>query len=244
MRNEVTKSLLCTIFLAILLMLPSLIGDMDAFTEACVYLIVSLLFSLYLFNEYNRIGAFSRNAQEPRWKNLAILSPAFLGALTFPFAIYKSIGIMILYPEYVDWATFFINTLSICVTVFIEEVIFRLSFQRRLRIQNRGLKILASAGIFALFDIVYLFQGYPLVSVLFSMVESFLFGAILAMISEYGHNIYICMGYHFIYKFIFDGYIVDGTVASVSLCFLIVAFVYCIIIYFAYFKRKDEFYVR
>ena len=246
MRKEVTESLLSTIFLAIILMLPGFTSGLDAFQQSCIYLIVSLLLALYLFNQYNRIGAFSRSAQEPRWKNIAILSPAFIGVILLPFVIYDMVyayTYYIYFSEVFSLANLFIEILSICAVVFIEEVIFRLSFQRRLRIQNRGLKILVSAGIFALFDIVLLFQGYDITVVLLQMIESFLFGAVLAMISEYGHCIYLCMGYHFAYKFIME-YTVFSETAAFAFILFAASFIYCIVIYFAYFKRKDDFYVQ
>lgn len=251
MRNEIQSTFFNTLLLSAIIILPGLLIDVDPLTKHCIYLIVDLLIALYLFNNFNKVGAFSLRVQEPNWKNLAILSPVLISFLGLPIsflinpeAIYVGFGI-------IDGTTFFLEVLELILSAFIEETIFRLYFQRILRnkVENRGLRILACAGIFALFDVIQILFGTSLSGVLILMISSFLFGIILSAIMEYGHCIYFCYGFHFLYKFIvinsYGNLIIDFSNGGlvIGLLLTLVSIIYLVVIYFAYFRKKDNLYV-
>ena len=90
------------------------------------------------------------------------------------------------------------------VGVIIEEILFRLFIQGSLVYASSIKRILASAGIFALFhliNIVDVSNVQALVTVLIQVVYAFGLGLLLGLIYEYTYSLPLCIGFHFIFNF-------------------------------------------
>ena len=254
MRRQVGESLIFSALLIIVLMAPGFIVDLEPLQQQCVLLIINALLFLYVFYFTSKSDGFSKEAQEPNNRNLFVLLPVFV-----------IIGIMVvlaIITGFVDAVRIvenslffngdfnlitFLTLLRIVLSVLIEEMIFRMSFFNRIRAQNRAVKVLISAAIFAVFDILLILQGRVVFQeLLISMVISFLLGVILGAIMEYGHCVYLCMLVHFLFRFAFWDYqVVYGMFAWGSfiifnpILWLLVCNAYLVVIYFVYFKKKE-----
>ena len=127
-------------------------------------------------------------------------------------------------------------------------MLFRMFFFYRIRHQNRAVIILISAAIFSAFDILKLFTGQYVVSVFYGMIFTFLLGIVLGAIMEYGHCVYLCMGFRILYEFIYTydccGLICNDYALVYSGIFLIIAVIYLTVIYFVHFKKKEYYDVQ
>ena len=247
MRREVQNMLIYSGLLMVALLLPSFLGNQDPLVGTCVNLIVELLIAFIIFNQLSRAGAFTRDFQEPNWKNLAILSPVILILFALPVALIFDKSMVVIFLNF-DAMYFFLTLLTIVLRVLIEEMIFRISLQKRLRYPSKAKRVIISAGIYALFDVLLFFQTFNVLYVLFSMAVSFVMGLIYGAIMEYGHSVYPCMILHFIYDFIgyyFAGLIFIGSELFdlLHLIFPAVSAVYLVIIYFVYYRKKEINYV-
>ena len=121
-------------------------------------------------------------------------------------------------------------------------------FFYQIKHQNRAMIIIISAAIFAAFDVLLFFQGASLTSVLLHMVQSFMLGIILGAIMEYGHCIYLCMGFRIVFDFIYDqdccGLIYNVYASLYLWLFLLLAVGYLVVLYFVHFNKKEYYDVQ
>ena len=254
MKRSVGESLLFSAALILIIMAPGFLGGLESIQQECGLLIINALLFLLIFYSKNREGAFRKEAQEPNKKNIIVLIPVFaifgimlilcilsgfLDALrgVFSFVFYGDLSLGT-----------FLTLLRIILSVLIEEMIFRMSFFNMIGVQNRALRVLISAVVFAVFDILLLLQKYMTFEyVLYSMIISFLLGIILGAIMEYGHCVYICMLLHFVFRFAFwDSQVLiamlawsGGTFFINPLIWLTICCAYLVVLYFTYFRKKE-----
>ena len=137
--------------------------------------------------------------------------------------------------------------------VIIEELLFRLFIQSSLVYASSLKRILASAGIFALFhliNIVNVSNVNALVTVLIQIVYSFGLGLLLAMIAEYTYSIPTCIVFHFAFNII--NMVLIENVFYLSIPVLtyyltavgigLVVGIYAILIYIFVLKRNDRYF--
>ena len=255
MRRSLGESLLFSALLIAVFMIPGFISDFEPIQQICIKLIVSVLFCAYLFYNLHRQGAFSKRNQEPKWKNLLILSPFLIPVLFL--GIVALIGIYNpLYYMYGDGLTYlFLQLLSVILTALMEEMFFRMYIFQFLQNKHPVIRILMSAGAYALFEILYILQNTSITAVLMLMLGSFLLGIVLGAIREYGHCIYFCMAFNFVislvfihvgmyftlFELIFTGQNFLGIWAYLlnPILWLLFDIAYLTIVYLLYFKKKE-----
>lgn len=134
-------------------------------------------------------------------------------------------------------------------TAFLEEIVFRFFIYNSIGARTRVLRIIYSAGIFALFHLLNLVNVRSidqLISVLIQTVYTFGLGLLLGFIVEYSYSVVSCMVFHFIFNLFNDVLFVymRGTVtmsffygtAGIIAAALIV---YCAGLYFVKFRKLD-----
>ena len=252
MRRSVGESLIFSALLIVMIMAPGFIQGLEPLQQECVLLIINALLFLYIFYFTSRAGGFRKDAQEPNSRNLLMLLPVFIviGVMVI-LAILSGILDSLRIVGGLMYGSFnldtFLTLLRIVLSVLIEEMIFRMSFFNRISSRNRGVKILISAGIFALFDILLIFQqNMPFLHILLSMIISFLLGVVLGAIMEYGHCVYFCMLVHFLFRFAYWDYQVAFAYVGLGeyiflnpILWLLICNVYLVVLYFVYFKKKE-----
>lgn len=246
MKRSLGDSLIISALFIVVISLPGFIGDLDLLTQRCIFIILDLLICLYLFNSLNRQGAFSRNNQAPNWKNLLVLSPIVLPLLMLIVLSLVTGLSMFVFVDFYDPLYSFLQSLELILTVLIDEMFFRIFFHRIIKTENRILRIVISAAIFALFDILLFLQGAALKAVLLKMVFSFLLGLVLGAVVEYGHCVYFCIGYHLFLRVIYGSYLEpfllmgpSWTVLFNPIIIMLIAVIYLIVAYFVFFRKKD-----
>lgn len=240
MNKQIKDFLFLSLILTAVLVLPSLFPSTDPITRLGVSLICNLLFLLYIGNSVFRSGALERGKQVPYLKHILILLPTILFFLGAPIAWMLPGGTFISTYSGTSWL-YLLNSL---VIVLNEEFVFRLMLQNRLFFNSRLKRILVSAGIFALFDLVVFLQTLSILATLIQMATSFVLGVFLGAMMEYGHSIYPCIIFHFLYEFFDSTYMAFFAFESEIYAFLelvlsIVAICYIVIIYFVYFRKKE-----
>lgn len=257
MRRSLGESLLFSAFIVIMLMLPGFIDQLEPFQQLCITLIVNALLFLYLFYRHSSQGEFRRNKQELNKKHFLILLPVCV-PLVILFLIFvfngtlDALSLLWIFSYELDvleslFAARLLAVVEFLLIALIDEMVFRMFFFKLIRINNRGLKIIISGAIFALFDLLLLFQKVVLFrTVALSMVVSFLLGVVLGAIVEYGHCVYIAFAYHFLFELTYWGYSsnfadrFDGIYWYANpIIWLSICVVYLVIIYFVYFRKKE-----
>ena len=245
-RSAVTQTFLNSLLLIVILFLPSLVVDFAPIQKLCIQVIVDILITCFLFMQLKNENFFSQRYQDPIWKNVLVLAPVLVIFLSFPLFLIAA-------PESThilqfDGTFFFLKFLEVIFVCLLQEMLFRMFFFYRIKHQNRGVIVLISAGIFTAFDLLKIFRGYPAVSVFYGMIFTFLLGIVLGAIMEYGHCVYLCMGFRILYEFIYTsdccGLIYNDYATVYSGVFLIVAVIYLIVLYFAHFKKKEYYDVQ
>lgn len=200
------------------------------------------LYLIYFLSKYNLLKDLSRSTN---WKNILILLPTLL-------VCFNNFIFILFYQDYIYVPSFnrvFIYELVLTIfTAVIEEIIFRYIIHNQLNIKNKLVKIIASAGIFALFHIFNFLTSFD-PSELLRIVYAFGLGIVLGFFIEYGKNTFICMGYHFLFNFINTNlfqFIFVGVYQSMYVVYFLVAGsltiitgIYLILVYLLYFKKKD-----
>ena len=137
--------------------------------------------------------------------------------------------------------------------VIIEELLFRFFIQNSLVFASSIKRVLASAGIFALFhliNIVNVSSVDALVDVLTQVIYAFGLGLLLGLIYEYTYSIPLCVIFHFIFNFtnlilVHDIFhlVIPALVYYLTavVCGLIVG-VYAFLIYFFILRRNDRYF--
>lgn len=243
-----------SLLLIAIFMLPGFFSKSSYLVQLCVALIVDVLLCFYLFYQLNNANAFSRQNQEPHWKYLAILAPTIIALLSLPFTFLidpeDSFYTLIIFEMEDGALVFFLQTLEIILLTLIDEMLFRMIFFNMFRIQNRGLKIIASAGVFALFGILYIFSTFSIESTLIYIVQCFMLGLILGAIVEYGHCVYFSIVFALIFNFVIDNMCLF-IFPTFSLNYTLIKFlclgladIYVVVMYFVYFRKKEYDYVQ
>ena len=256
MRKSVFDSLIASALLILIFILPRMATNLGELELTCILLILKVVLCLYLFIALQRNGYFDNGRQNPHWKHVGLLCPTFVAfvgiALFFIFSGYIDVmGIFLSYNgELSPSLNLFLSIVNWVVSAIYTELFFRLYFFNQIRTQNRIVRILASAGIEALFSILLLMQNFPLQAVALDMLVTFLFGIILGTLMEYGHSIYICIGVHIVFNFAFqdmayvyaligfDGIFLDYIFLN-PLLWLVIGVVYIGVIYAVYFRKKE-----
>ena len=240
MKKEISNFLFLSLILTAIVTLPSIFGEEDLFTSLAISAVCNLLFLLYIGNNCARSGLLNKERQQPFWKHILILSPTIVMFLALPISM--------LFPDAVIMGSFsdvsWLYLLNGIVSVINEELIFRLMFQTRIFAQSRLKRILVSAGIYALFDIIVLFRTFNLIATIITMIGSFILGIVLGFIMEYGHSIYPCIVFHLLYEFFTNLYVVVFVVGSIDTTFLslglmVLTLAYLAITYILYFRKKE-----
>ena len=186
---------------------------------------------------------------KPNWKNLLFCLPFLLACCSNEISFLFSTRVDMTHALEVE---FIIDFFIVVFTAFNEEILFRFFIHNQLNIQNKLVKIVASAGIFAGFHLLNLVSPSFLAiyqSVLLQSVYTFGLGLILGFIYEYGKSITPCIIYHFLFNF-FNSYVLNYfffPVYEYYYIYIIVALVisivligYGLLIYFLVFKKKDR----
>lgn len=257
MRRSVGESLLFSAFIVVLLMAPGFVKDLEPLPQLCILLIIDALLFLYLFYLNNVRGEFSRENQELHKKNFLWLLPVFiplLGILIFFIfsGTLDSLSILwaLLYAsDNYDISLALLRFLAIvqfALSALINEMVFRMHFFKLIRTRERWLKIIISAGIFALFDVLMFLQENVLfIDVAYSMLISFLLGIVLGAIVEYGHCIYFAMLFHFVFKVAYWDFelMFVGRYGPYwftnPVIWLLICVAFLVVVYFVKFRKKD-----
>ena len=209
----------------------------------CLKIGFSLFYVIYLFYLLRKAGMLDLTYKNSSWKNIFLLLPTII--ITFTNLFFALINRNHFINSF-TWRFIYIASLTL-LTAISEEIIFRFLIQFFINIRKRLLKIIACAGIFALFHIFNFITTLNPFELL-RIVYAFGLGIVLGFIFEYGHNLYVCIGFHFLFNFlnndiftsIFDVsdtllWIVNGVVFA-AICGL-----YLLFIYLFYFKKKERF---
>lgn len=137
--------------------------------------------------------------------------------------------------------------------VIVEELLFRYFIQNSLVFASSIKRILASAGIFALFhliNIVNVSSADALISVLIQVVYAFGLGLLLGLIYEYTYSIPLCVVFHLLFNFTNQILVHDIFHLSIpTLVYYLTAIisglivgVYAFVIYFFVLRRNDRYF--
>jgi len=240
MRNEIKDMLIASAILSAILFLPDMFGGSDPFISYGISVICQLLFLLYLGNILARAGAFRKPNQDPYWKNLLILLPTVTLFLAIPTACILDPGLVFLTNSEYFW----IVLLSTVLTAINDELLFRIIIFRRIGQNSRIKRILVSAGIFALFEILNLFSNFSILITVMQMGHAFVLGLFLGFIVEYGHSIYPAILFHFLYLFFRESYVylyysTSYLTVVLDLYMPLFAIAYLALSYIIYFRKKE-----
>ena len=203
------------------------------------------LYTLYLFYFLSKYRLLSGLYSRTNWRNVLFLLPTLL-------VCFNNLIFILFYRDFIFVPSFNrVYIYEIVLTIFtavIEEILFRYIIHNQLNIKNKLLKILASAGIFALFHIFNFITTFD-PSELLRVVYAFGLGIVLGFFIEYGKNTFVCMGYHFLFNFINTNifqFIFDGVYENMFLTYFLVAItvtiitgLYLLFLYIFKFKKKD-----
>lgn len=163
--------------------------------------ILELCLRMFLTGYYLRlIFKYNISLGKINFKNLLFFIPFLLAAFTNLFAFPFANEIV---TSTFNWVMI-LDVLIIIFTAFNEEILFRLFIYNSLRIENRLLKIVAGAGIFAAFHLLNLITPSFLAvyqSVLIQSVYTFALGLILCFMYEFTMSVIPCIVFHFIFNF-------------------------------------------
>lgn len=246
MKRNVSGVLFNSVLLAVLIFLPSMIGNFEPIQRVCIHLIVAILLCCYIFIQLRNMNLFSPRYQEPIWKNVLLLAPVLIVFISFPlFLVARPEGTI---SYLFDPTMFFLNLLEVVFVSLLQEMLFRMYFFYQIKHENRLMIIIISAAIFAAFDILLFFEGYSFTMVLWHMLQSFLLGLILGAIMEYGHCIYLCMAFRIAFEFIYEqqccGLLYNFYASLYLWIFLLLAVGYLVVLYFVHLKKKEYYDVQ
>lgn len=235
-RRSILDSLLLSFLLILIIAFPVDYFVHDELSYYLIQIALRLVLLLYYYFSIRRSGRRLYGGEN--WKEIAILSPVFL--VCFSNMIFYLIGkesSMVIYSG-ID-RIFALRILLDLLTAIAEEILFRFIFHNMLRISNRLVRIIASAGIFAAFHALNFFGSFN-PAIFIQIGYAFGLGIVLGFIMEYGNSVLICMLLHFLFNAVngsfFEAgfmirqdamtmyYIVNGSVAAVVAIYLLVIF--------------------
>ena len=242
MRRDVRDMWISTLLLTLVISLPLIFSGFDNLTRYIISLIVDLIIVWYLGTRLARAGVFDKRFQEINTTHLLLLLPLCISFLAIPILFLIDMdGFSLVYTDF-----FWLYLLEAVLITLIEEMFFRIIIYRILKTKTRLLRILASAGIYALFEIFTIFQTFSIVATLLAMLFAFILGIFLGFIREYVGSIYPCMVFHFLYLFFTETILnvcVISTDATLYLTLVyglpVLALLYAGIIYLCYFIKKE-----
>lgn len=233
-----------TLLLTLVISLPLIFSGFDNLTRYIISLIVDLIIVWYLGTRLAKGGAFDKRYQEVNTKNLLILIPLIISFLAVPIVMLVQPSTIIV--AYTDF--FWLFLLEAILVTAIEEMFFRMIIYRILRTKTRLLRILASAGVCALFEIFTFLSTFSLLATFLAMLSAFILGLLLGFIREYTGSIYPCMVFHFLYIFFTETilYLFEFSLElNLNLYTILIyglpilALVYAFIIYLIYFRKIE-----
>lgn len=245
MKSSILNSLFFTLLLIFIISFPANYFITDQLSYYLFEIALRLVFLLYFYFTIRRSGR--RFYGDENWKEIAILSPLFLICFSnmFVCAVYPTRVTFELFDKY-----FALQALLDVLTAFVEEIVFRFSFHNSLRISNRLVRIVASAGIFAAFHALNLLNGFA-ISTLIQIVYAFGLGLVLGFLYEYGHSIIMCIVLHFLFNFV-NGTLFDTIFISYNLpitnyliingCVAGVIAIYMLVIFLIRYKKVNRLY--
>lgn len=141
------------------------------------------------------------------------------------------------------------------IGIIIEELLFRLFIQSSLVLASSIKRILASAGIFALFHLINMVDVssvQALTSILIQVVYAFGLGLLLGIIYEYTYSIPLCIVFHLFFNFfntifVENIYYVDFSGAMVEYYLTaivsgVIIGIYAFLIYFFVLSRNERYF--
>ena len=139
------------------------------------------------------------------------------------------------------------------IGVIIEEIVFRFIIQSSLVRTSSIKRILASAGIFALFhfiNIINVSSVDALIPLLIQVVYSFGLGILLGFVYEYTYSIPLCVAFHFLFNFfnmifmenIFNIYIPMLPYYLTAVVIGVITAVYAFLIYYFVLRKTDRYF--
>lgn len=201
-RKSILDSMLLTFLLILVIAFPVDYFITDTLSYYLVQIGLRLLLLIYYYFSIRRSGR--RVYGDENWKEIAILSPVFLICVS-------NIILCAIYPTSVSFnginKIFALEIVLDLLTAIVEEILFRLIFHNALRISNRLVRIIASAGIFAAFHALHFFAYFD-PTIFIQVGYTFGLGIVLGFLMEYGNSVFMCMGLHFLYN------AVNGTLFS------------------------------
>lgn len=248
MRREVRDIWIGTLLLSLAIYLPVVLSSEDPVIQYGLVLISQLVFLLYFGRILGRAGYFSKERNEVNTKHLLILLPICISLL-------PPIISLCLYPDFVNSYCELFNTAEIdmtptllsyacmIVSAITDEMFFRMIIYERIPNKySRLMKVLISAGIFALFELIGFFQTFNIFSTLIDMLVAFVLGLFLGFLREYTHSIWPCMIFHVLNVICFNilPAPISADIVMVYIGLPILAIIYLVIVYFAYFKEKED----
>lgn len=125
-------------------------------------------------------------------------------------------------------------TINVVLSAILEEFLFRFIIQNSLVLASSIIRIIASAGIFALFHLLNLIDVSSvdqLINVLIQVVYTFGLGLLLGFIYEYTYSLPLCMAFHILFNIMNSTFIgVYNTIIIPQLYGLITALIIAVIL--------------
>lgn len=113
-------------------------------------------------------------------------------------------------PSFYPWDFILVFTINLVLSAILEEFLFRFIIQNSLIAASSIVRILASAGIFALFHLLNLIDVSSvdqLVAVLIQVAYTFGLGILLGFIYEYTYSLPLCMAFHILFNIMNSAFI-------------------------------------
>lgn len=240
MKNKVYNILIIFLLYLFLVCFPWNLINSDiyfVYWMQIITLVIYLPLSLYLMKRWD---LFTK-PKKISIKDIALLSP--LVVICFSNYFY-----LIFYQDYFySFANhYWVLLVLTIINVVIEEILFRYILLNHLPINNKLLKIVVAALIFALFHMsrfISSFNFYDLIAVAYS----FGLGVVLGFIYEYGHSLLATIIFHFLFNFFNDILFIimfsinhDGVFIAVSCVVALLAAIYLVFLYIFRYKKQEE----
>ena len=196
MKKQILDSFLLSLLLIFIISFPLelLITDVLSYYLITIGLrLILLLYYYFAIRRTNRkiIGVGIK-------KEMLFMIPCFL--ITF-----SNFSLFLIYPNNISFVSFELNKyiyfefIIDLLTAILEEIVFRFYFHNMLRISNRLVRIIASAGIFAAFHLLNFVSTFD-PTTLITVVYTFGLGIILGFIYEFSNSLPLSILFHFLFN--------------------------------------------
>lgn len=196
MKKQILDSFLLSLLLIFIISFPLelLITDVLSYYLITIGLrLILLLYYYFAIRRTNRkiIGVGIK-------KEMLFMIPCFLIA-------FSNFSLFLIYPNNISFASFEMNKyiyfefIIDLLTAILEEIVFRFYFHNMLRISNRLVRIIASAGIFAAFHLLNFVSTFD-PTTLITVVYTFGLGIVLGFIYEFSNSLPLSILFHFLFN--------------------------------------------